>query len=105
MQTAEDRIRLQFRAHRRTSWTHERGINALYLALAKQWKRPVHEIKRIIRGPGWDPVAAEQRYLQRLKGQEVARKHLGQVRALMDVGRVDEARELFKQLGFGRRVR
>jgi hypothetical protein len=50
-QTPEIRIRLQFRARRRSSWVHENGIGWLYLALARQWKRPVQEIKRIVKGP------------------------------------------------------
>ncbi len=49
-QTPEIRIRLQFKAHRRSPWVREYGIGSLYLRLARQWKRPIKEIKRIVKG-------------------------------------------------------
>lgn len=49
-QTPEIRIRLQYRAHRRSSWVYEHGRASLFLSLARQWKRPIREIKLIVRG-------------------------------------------------------
>lgn len=53
-QTPEARIRLQYQALRRREsgkWglVHERGVGAMWLLLARQWRRPVQEIKRICR--------------------------------------------------------
>lgn len=47
-QTPEDRIRRQYKAHRHSSWTHEYGLGWLFLNLARQWKRPIREIKLIV---------------------------------------------------------
>jgi hypothetical protein len=52
-QTPEIRIRLHYRAIRRSSWAHEYGKGALFLHLARRWKRPVQEIKAIIRGENY----------------------------------------------------
>lgn len=93
-QTPEIRIRLQYKAMRRTSWVHEWGVGSLWLALARQWKRPVQEIKRIVHGPGWDPVADRER---RVQAHADGEKRLAQVKDLMNVGRMDEARELFHE--------
>lgn len=49
-QTPEIRIRLQYRARRRSRWTYEYGRGSLFLSLARQWKRPVQEIKKIVKG-------------------------------------------------------
>lgn len=46
-QTPEIRIRKQYKKLRRSYWTYEYGIGAMWLTLARQWKRPVQEIKRI----------------------------------------------------------
>lgn len=44
-----DRIRRQYQAERRTSWTHKHGTGQMWLGLARQWKRPIREIKHICR--------------------------------------------------------
>lgn len=49
-QTPEIRIRLQYKAMRRSRFAYEYGVGALRLSLARQWKRPVREIKKIIKG-------------------------------------------------------
>lgn len=49
-QTPEIRIRLQYKALRRSKFTYEHGKGRLFLSLARQWKRPVQEIKKIVRG-------------------------------------------------------
>lgn len=48
-QGPEGRIRSQYQAMRRSSLWHEHGVGHLWLSLARQWKRPVQEIKRIVR--------------------------------------------------------
>lgn len=92
-QTPEIRIRLQYRAMRRSSFVREFGVSSMWMALARQWKRPVREIKRLVHGPGWDPVADRAR---RQQEQLIGEMRLAQVHDLMDVGRMDEARELFR---------
>lgn len=49
-QTREDRIRREYKAHRRCSWVHENGVGRFWLGLARKWKLPVQEIKRICKG-------------------------------------------------------
>ena len=49
-QTQEDRIRLHYRAVKRR-WGRDLGSKGvMFLHLAKWWKRPVREIKKIIKG-------------------------------------------------------
>lgn len=55
MQTPERRIYLQYRALRRSHFTYEYGVGRLWLALARQWERPVQEIKAIVRRKGLPP--------------------------------------------------
>lgn len=45
-QTPEDRIRAQYRAEKRYV-TPNGGLPRLWMRLARQWKRPVKEIKAI----------------------------------------------------------
>lgn len=47
-QTPEDRIRLQYKALRRSRATGEFGTGWMWLRLARQWKRPVQEIKQVV---------------------------------------------------------
>jgi hypothetical protein len=47
-QTPEDRIRLQYKALRRSRATYEFGTGWMWLRLARQWKRPVQEIKQVV---------------------------------------------------------
>lgn len=91
-QTPETRIRLQYKGMRRRHVVHEWGVGWMWLQLARQWKRPVQEIKRICHGPDWDPVAERER---RLQARAKSEAQVAQVRVLMDQGRMDEARELF----------
>ena len=90
-QTPEIRIRLEYKAIRRTSFVHEHGTGPMWLSLAQKWKRPVQEIKRICHGPDWDPVADRER---RLQARAKSEAQVAQVRDLMDAGRMAEAREL-----------
>lgn len=48
-QTPEDRIRLQHKAMRRGRFVSEYGVSAMWMSLARQWKRPIQEIKRIVK--------------------------------------------------------
>lgn len=45
----EQRIKAQFRAERKRLDYRIGGLPALYLRLARQWERPVQEIKRIVK--------------------------------------------------------
>jgi len=47
-QTPEDRIRLQYKSLRRSGAIGEFGTGWMWLRLARQWKRPVQEIKRVV---------------------------------------------------------
>lgn len=46
-----DRIRRDYKSLRKGDFANEYGVGALWLNLARRWKRPVQEIKRICR-PG-----------------------------------------------------
>lgn len=48
-QTPEDRIRRQYRAKRRTIHLNDYPVSWLWMGLARQWKRPIREIKRIVK--------------------------------------------------------
>ena len=49
-QTPEIRIRLHYRALKRR-WDFGRYTKAqLFLSLARRWKRPIRDIKKIVRG-------------------------------------------------------
>jgi hypothetical protein len=49
--TIEDRIKAQFRERKkRLDYRNGSALPWLYLALARQWKRPVREIKQIVKG-------------------------------------------------------
>lgn len=46
-QTPEDRIRAQYRGAKKRIDYRRDGLPTLWLRLARQWKRPVREIKQI----------------------------------------------------------
>lgn len=46
-QTPEIRIRLQYKVLRRSYWRREWGASWMWMILARRWRRPVQEIKRI----------------------------------------------------------
>lgn len=46
-QGPEARIRAHYRAMRHGYFVHEYGVGAMWLNLARRWRRPVQEIKRI----------------------------------------------------------
>ena len=46
----EDRIRRQFRASKGGYYREGFPISALWLRLARQWRRPIREIKAIVKG-------------------------------------------------------
>lgn len=46
-QTPEDRIRAQYKAEKPSYYRDGYPISWLFMALARKWKRPVREIKRI----------------------------------------------------------
>lgn len=49
-QTQEDRIRREYRARKRgLDWSYY-GLGSLRMSLARKWKRPIREIRRIIAG-------------------------------------------------------
>lgn len=88
--TIEDRVRKQRKALR--NYAHAHGVANMWLMLARQWGRPVQEIKRICHGPDWDPVAERE---QKNRARAELRARYTQVRDLIDAGRMNEARELF----------
>lgn len=49
-QTPEDRIRRQYKAARKRIDPRLESVGPLWLQIARQWKRPVQEIKRIVKG-------------------------------------------------------
>ena len=49
-QKHEDRIRAQYKSHRRHSHVYEWGVSTLWMSLARHWQLPVQEIKRIVKG-------------------------------------------------------
>jgi len=91
-QTSEDRIKRQYKALRKDPYANEYGVSWMWMRLARQWKRPVQEIKKICHAPGWDPAAERERKVQ---AYATTQRLLAQVYDLMDAGRMDEAREMF----------
>lgn len=55
----ERRIRAQFRAEKKRIDYSNDGLPTLYLRLARQWKRPVQEIKRIVKAEHIDGTKPE----------------------------------------------
>lgn len=53
-QTPENRIYLHYRSLRlwRGKFAYEFGVGAMWLHLARRWKRPVQEIKAIVKRKG-----------------------------------------------------
>lgn len=45
------RLRAQFKSQKKRLDYDVEGLPTLYLRLARQWKRPVKEIKRIVKAP------------------------------------------------------
>lgn len=50
--TPEDRIRNQFRGMKRRLNPRSENINGIIMRLARQWKRPCAEIRKIVGWPG-----------------------------------------------------
>jgi hypothetical protein len=47
--STQDRMRRYYRAHRRSSWINEHGIDYLWHDMARRWGRRITEIKHICR--------------------------------------------------------
>ena len=48
MQTSEDRIRRQFKSLKKLYYSEDESISAVWVRLARQWNRPIREIKEIV---------------------------------------------------------
>jgi hypothetical protein len=69
-ESTRNRIRQMYRAERHCSFWHDQGMMAMWMHLARRWKRPIKEIKAICRPDRYGTDGLRQDMGTRLRVRE-----------------------------------